>query len=79
MPSAIDWWQILANETSGAGGVFYVAYRRHEVAGILPRIDSQPRPGVPFSGTGKSMAIELNHAMPSYLSGFMTLDGVVAS
>jgi hypothetical protein len=63
----------------GAGGVFYVAYRRHEVAVILPRIDSQPRPGVPFSGTGKSMAIELNHAMPSYLSGFMTLDGVVAS
>jgi hypothetical protein len=63
----------------GAGGVFNVSYRGHEVARILPRIDSRPRPGVPFAGTGKSMAIGLNHAMRSYLSRFMTLDAGVAS
>lgn len=63
----------------GAGGVFNVSYRRHEVTRILPRIDSQPRPGVPFAGTRKSMAIGLNHAVLSCLSRFMTLDAGVGS
>jgi hypothetical protein len=63
----------------GAGGAFNVSYRRHGVTTILPRIDSRPRPGAPFAGTGKLMAIGLNHAMPSYLSRFMTLDAGVAS
>jgi len=62
-----------------AGGAFNVSYRRHGAPAILPRIDSQSRPGAPYAATGKRMAIGLNHAMPSCPSRFMTRDAGVAS
>ena len=46
---------------------------------MLPRIDSQLRPGAPYAATAKRTAIGLNHAMPSSLSRFMTRDAGVAS